>query len=270
MKDNKIETTQRKLEKITGKWWFYLVFVVVQFMILPYVAKGYDWTKGGEILGSIFSQAIIESWEPVYPLFKVIPVVLVLLIIFIKNKVTRLFSAYVAISYILFAVLQNIAITEEYGLAIVTGNLVMFLIVAASWIWEAIAKKNDLSPVKPPAWKYWVAPLAFLAFWYPLNPQTMQPDFNSLYLLTSSAGLAFCLMTPVYLTILTFYYPRVNLVTLRITSLVGAIIAFYNMWVNFLFKPDLLWWNGVLHIPLLTISIYGLVISLRKRPAKEA
>jgi hypothetical protein len=69
-------------------------------------------------------------------------------------------------------------------------------------------------------------------------------------------------MTPVYLGILTLYYPKVNVVTLRLTGLLGIIIGFWNMMVNFLIMPDL-WWNGVLHLPLLFISIYAFVLSLR-------
>ena len=75
------------------------------------------------------------------------------------------------------------------------------------------------------------------------------------------------MMTPVYLAILTLYYPKVNLLTLRITSLVGLIIGFYNMQVNFVFVPELLWWSGVLHLPLVALSIYGLVLSLKKTPS---
>ncbi|MHC4455680.1 MAG: hypothetical protein ACYS0I_01105 [Planctomycetota bacterium] len=72
-------------------------------------------------------------------------------------------------------------------------------------------------------------------------------------------------MTPLYVGLLTLYWPRVNIVTLRLTSLVGLIIGLYNMNLNFLVRPSLLWWNGVLHIPLLVTSLYGLIISL-KRP----
>lgn len=42
-------------------------------------------------------------------------------------------------------------------------------------------------------------------------------------------GLAFCLMTPVYLALLILFYPGVNIVTLRITGLVGLMLGLYNM-----------------------------------------
>ena len=186
-------------------------------------------------------------------------------IIFFRNKVTRLFNIYVAISYVLFALLQNIAVTEKYGLGIVTINLAMFLLVAGFWLWEAIVLKNDFRPRKRRAWRYWVIPFAFLAFWYPANPGTLMPDFNPVYLFTNMAGLTFCMMTPVYLAILTLFHPRVNIATLRVTSLVGVIIGFYNVNVNFFIKPDELWWNGVLHIPLLAISMYAFALSFRNK-----
>ena len=75
-------------------------------------------------------------------------------------------------------------------------------------------------------------------------------------------------MTPVYVGLLTLYYPKVNMVTLRVTSLVGLSIDIANMFNNFLMRPSKNWWNGVLHIPLLVISLYGLILSL-KRPKVE-
>jgi len=118
-------------------------------------------------------------------------------------------------------------------------------------------------------YRYWVALLAFLAFWYPLNPDTMKPDFNPLYFLTSSAGLTFCMMTPVYLAILTLYYPKINMATMRVTGLVGIIIASYNVLLNFFLEPSLLWWNGVLHIPLLCIPGHSLELSLKRRVTED-
>jgi hypothetical protein len=99
-----------------------------------------------------------------------------------------------------------------------------------------------------------------LAFWYPLNPRTLMPDFNPLYLVAGPAGLVFCLMTPLYLSILILMHPRVNIVTMRVTGLAGALIGFWNV-VNFLMYPAVRWWNGVLHILLVVISGYVFILS---------
>jgi hypothetical protein len=263
---------QGKLEQITRKWWFFLIFVLLQFVTPPYASKGYKFPEeGSDVIFYALGNATIYKYSALYPFFKIIPILLITSIIIFRNKVARLFNIYVAISYVLFALGQNIALTKKYGLAICTINLIMFFAVAALWFWEASAQKNDFTPKKQPIWKYWVVPLALLVFWYPLNPQTGRPDFNPVYLFTNGAGLAFCMITPVYVGLLSLFYPNVNIATLRVTSLVGLIIGIYNMITNFLMKPSTNWWNGVLHIPLLVISLYGLIISLKRlQPAEQS
>ncbi len=263
MKRGGLEKFQVKIESVTRRWWFYLLFVLLQF-IPPYTSKGYVKSEAGIVAGEILSHSLVFSYTALWPIFKIIPLILFISIIFLGNKVTSIFDVYGGVTYILFAFLQSIAVTEKFGLGILTVNLIMFLFVAAFWFWEVIVQKNDFSPRKQAVWRYWVIPFAFLAFWYPANPSTLMPDFNPIYLITNSAGLAFCMMTPVYLAILTLYYPRVNIATLRVTSLVGIIIGLYNMFVNFVFALDELWWNGILHIPLLSISLYAFTLSFHR------
>jgi hypothetical protein len=241
------------------------MFILLQFVTPPYASRGYQWNQWGDVIMYSLRNAFIYSYAALYPVFKIVPIILIAFIIVFRNRFSRWFSMYAAFSYILFAFGQNIAVTQKYGLSICTINLIMFLAVAAFWIWEVIVLQNDFSPKKVPFQRYWIVPLALLAFWYPLNKQTCMPDFNPAYLFTNGAGIAFCTMTPVYIGLLTIYYPRVNIATLRVTSLVGLIIGIYNMIENFCINPAILWWNGVLHIPLLIISLYGLLLSFTKR-----
>lgn len=266
MNDNNIENLQEKLEAVAWKWWFSIVFVLIQ-LIPSYTSKGYDSWRMGEVIGIILQNAVISSFETWYPIFKLIPIILVALMVLRIRGISRLFNIYVGVSYILFAFLQHVAFTEEYGFSVVMSNLIMLLVVAAAWFWDVLAQKNELTMVKEQMGKYWVIPLAFLAFWYPLNPDTFMPDFNPIYLFTNAAGLTFCMMTPVYLSILILHYPQINMVTLRVTGLAGIIIAFYNILLNFVMYPDLFWWNGVLHIPLLMIS--GFALGLKQTTKKE-
>lgn len=260
---------QGKMEQITRKWWFFGLFVLLWFVVPPYASKGYKFPEEcSNVIYHVLGNAIIYSYSELFPIFKIVPILLIVSIFISRNKVTRLFNTYVAVNYVVFALGQSISVTEKYGVAICTINLIMFLVVAALWIWEAFVLQNDFIPRKRPTWKYWVVPLALLAFWYPINLRTGQPDFNPIYIFTSPAGVAFCLMTPVYIGLLTLYWPKVNIATLRVTSLVGLSIGIANMFTNFLVRPSVNWWNGVLHIPLLVISLYGLVLSL-KRPQAE-
>jgi hypothetical protein len=272
MKKGNLEKGQGTLtlELITRKWWFLVLFILIGTMTPPIVTKGFDPSKIGEIIPYILGHALIKHCSPLYPVFKIIPIILVFALILFGNRMGRIFSLYGGITYLLFAFLQGIAITDRYGFGIVTGNFILMILVAIFWFWEASVGKNNFTPQKLPIIRYWVVPLAFLAFWYPVNLESMKPDFNLAYLFTNPAGLGFCTMTPVYLGILTLYYPKVNIATLRVTSLLGIIIGFWNIVVNFLIKPDILWWNGVLHLPLVFISIYALILSFRKTQLVEA
>ena len=97
----------------------------------------------------------------------------------------------------------------------------------------------------------------------PLTVYSVRAVGAKLVNLDFARALAFCTMTPVYLGILTLYCPKVNIATLRVTSLVGIIIGFWNMVRNFLIEPNM-WWNGVLHLPLVFISICAFILSFRK------
>jgi hypothetical protein len=258
---------QGRLERITRKWWFYGLFVLMQFTIPPYASKGYKIEEWGDVIMHTLGNAIVYQYSELYPVFKVIPIILLVCIFVFRNKVAHLFAIYVGISYMLFAIGQSIAITEKYGVSICTINVVMFLIVAAFWVWEAVVLQNDYTFRKLPIRRYWVVPLAVLAFWAPAGRG--RPDFNPILLFTNGAGLAFCLMTPVFVGLLTLYWPGVNMPAMRVTSLVGFIIGLYNMYANFGINPARRWWNGVLHIPLLVISLYGLILSLKRPQVKK-
>jgi hypothetical protein len=270
MNKENLEKIQKKLELVTRKWWFLVLFILIGTIAPPIVTKGFDPSKIGEIISYILQNPLLNFFSPLYPVFKIIPIVLVFALILFGNRIGRIFSLYGGITYILFAFLQSIAITDKYGFGIVTGNFILMILVAIFWFWEASVNQNNFTPQKLPIIRYWVVPLAFFAFWCPGDPKTMRPDFNIAYLFTNEAGLAFCMMTPVYLGILTLYYPRVNIATLRVTSLVGTIIGFWGIVVYFFIRPDILWWSGVLHLPLVFISIYALILSFRKTQLVEA
>ncbi|MDH4238316.1 MAG: hypothetical protein OEW48_02010 [Phycisphaerae bacterium] len=257
---------QGKLEWMTRRWWFFGLFFLIQFFP-PYASKGYKIEDWGEVIQHALGNAIVYKHSEIYPIFQIIAILFLIGILIFRNKLARIFSIYVAISYVLFTIGQSIAFTDKYGVSICTINFVMFLIVAGFWAWEAVVLKNDYTFRKLPIRRYWVVPLAVLAFWYPASKG--RPDFNPVLLVTSGSGLAFCLMTPVYVGLLSLYWPRVNMPAMRVTSLVGLIIGLYNMYANFGINPGRHWWNGILHIPLLVISLYGLILSLKRPKVKE-
>lgn len=257
---------QGRLELVTRKWWFLLVFILLGTASPPITTRPYDPARTGEVIGHLPRYSLLAKghFERLYPIFKVAPIVLILGLVFLGNRVRRIFSIYLGVAYVIFAIVQSVAITDKYGFGVVTGNFVLMAVVALFWFWEAFGNRNDFTPRKIPRIRYWVVPLAAIAFWYPLDIRTMKPDFAPAYIVTNLAGLAFCTMTPVYLALLSLYYPTVNIAALRVTALARMIIGFWNIIVNFIFKPDLLWWNGVLHLPLVAISTYAFILCFRR------
>jgi hypothetical protein len=194
------------------------------------------------------------------PIVHIVTVALLVALYLYGSKAGRAVDAFFAILFLFIAFSNHITVTDTYGLAIVTGNMVPVLVVGLFWVWEVYKPKNDYVFKRLPAWRYWVLPLAFLAFWSPINAQ-LNSDFNPLLLLTSSFGVMYCPTTPVIVALLTLIYPRVNTYVLRTTSFVGLIMGLFNV-MSYFTMPGYTLWNLVLHTPLIFISLYGLMIPM--------
>jgi len=255
------EGMQTKLDAVTRKWWFYPLLVLL-FFIRQYASKGYDPREWMDLMLEALSHPLIYSFPLLMPIAKAIPVVLIVGLMVLGNRIRGVFNGYVALLYVAVACFQHTALTDTYGLVIISGNLALILVVALFWIWETFAERNDFTPRQRPPWKWWVAPLALLALLAPIDTSTMSPDFSPARLLTNESGLTYCMMTPVILAVMTLYHPTVNPAVLRVTSFVGMLFGAVNMLVWFVVMPSA-WWMGVLHIPLLMISIYAFVLGFR-------
>lgn len=247
------------LDKITRRWWFFVIVILVQ-LIPPYASKGI--TSIPAFLATHLMNAPMHQLGDWQALFKIVPILFILGILVFGNRFSRIFSIYAGIAYLIFNVMQNFSFSLQYGLGILSQNLITMLLVAILWFWEAFAGKNDFSPVKVTPLKWFFIALAFVAFWDPINAITRMPDFNPLYLINNPGGVAFCMMTPVFLAVLLTYFPKVNLPLLRVNSLAAVIIGIFNVMVVFA-NPAVYWWFGLLHIPLFVLGVYGLFISLR-------
>ena len=74
----------------------------------------------------------------------------------------------------------------------------------------------------------------------------------------------FVVLVTVYLVLLIFFYPCVNPLLLRVTGVVGVILGLYNVLPKLVFRVYSTWWDGVLHLPLLMLSLVGVVLSMRR------
>lgn len=247
--------------KAVGRQWWFLPLVVLPLLIPPYAAQGYELRDWGTVNAYILTHPVKGYVADLYPLFQIVPLVLLVAISFAGERITRAFSAYVALSYIFIALLQNVSISEKYGLAVCTANVTLFLILASLWFWETVHPKNNFEPRQK--FVTWAILLALVAFWEPINPLTLLPDFNPVYILTSGAGLSFCMVTPLYLAMLAGYFPHVNKPVFLATAFVGVMMSLGNVVLDFIIYPTY-WWVGVLHLPLFIISSYSIWLSFNE------
>jgi hypothetical protein len=98
------------------------------------------------------------------PMVHVVTVVLLVALYLYGPRVGRVTDVFFAVLILFIAFSNHIAVTDTYGLAVVTGNLVPILIVGLFWVWEVYKPQNSYVFERLPAWRYWVLPFAFLAF----------------------------------------------------------------------------------------------------------
>jgi len=234
-----------------------LIVLLLCTFLPPITSKPFPPQDTSLVIKEVIMQTS-DAYSWLSPYIHVATIALLIALYRYGRKIGRVADAYFGILFLFFAFGQHIAVTENYGLAVITGNLAMILIVGLFWIWEVFTLQNEYVFHRLPFWRYWVIPFSVLAFWFPVNAD-LSPNFSPMLLLTSSFGVAFCPTAPIVIAILTLIYPKVNKPLLRITSFVGLLIGLFNAMSLFV-MPGYTLWMLFLHIPLILISIYGLLI----------
>jgi len=240
------------------------LLTAVMFTILPpYVTYNFSLREVLDINSFILTNSIRSDLSFLFPIFNLITLTIVFGT-FLSGKIfSKTFSILISINYFISGILQNISISDKYGFAITISTLFLTLFAAGAWIFEVYSNQNDFAK-SPQARRLLVfVPIALLAVWQPINPSTLKLDFNPVYFLTSGSSLTFCMMTVISLSVLLAYYPNINRTTLMITSIVGFLIGIGNLWLEFIHLPDL-FWVGILHLPLVFISLTGVLFSFIK------
>ena len=236
-----------------------LIVLLLCIFLPPLATVPFAQEESALVIREVFMQTS-TAYLWLSPAIHVITILFIFALIRYGSRVGRIADAFFGMLFLFFAFGNHIAVTENYGLVVLTGNLVPILIVGLSWMWEVYKPLNEYVFQRLPAWRYWVLPFVFLSFWSPINAE-LNPDFNPLLLLTSSFGVMYCPTTPLIVAVLTLIYPRVNIFLLRITSYVGLLIGLFNA-MSFFIMPGYTLWNLILHTPLILISAYGLLIPI--------
>lgn len=255
------------LRTLTSKWWFYLLLFLIPLLVPPYTSKPLAYGQVEELMGIVIREAL-EPYDWLAPAFHLATILLVILLWKFNLKVSRYFYVYLAVNFVFMALAQNITFNEEFGFVVIFNNLLHILLVGILWVPAIFRHENDFVPSEMEKWRFWAVPLAILAFWAPMDALG-KPDFSQMLLLMSAYGLAFCFTAPVMIFILTLYYPNIYKPAYRFLCVVGAYIGLLNL-SGPLTIPEYPLWVAILHIPLFTISIYGLALERIKTKAHSA
>lgn len=245
------------MEKLIKKWWFYVIALIIAF-IPPITQEAASYEKTTLIIKEVLQNPLAYKIELLYPLTKIILILMVLGPIIFKNKFRRIFPSLFILLMLGVAIFQNISLETRFGYVILLGNILIQALVIISWIYEIKIQKNDFSKFQFNWWKILCLALGLFAFWMPARDGMMH--FSISDLIMNEAGLTYCMITPVALAIMLLYFPNINKVTFRITSFVGLYFGVMNLITWFLLDKEF-WWMGVLHFPLFIVSLIGVIVS---------
>jgi hypothetical protein len=253
-------------KNLTARRWFYPAvygLLVILSMLPPTTQVPYDPRNTQDVIMNILMVSIqpYRSWGWV---FHVATLAVIGLAVLRPKVAGRAMSTYFGANYLLIAALQTNADTEKYGFAVQTGALIATALLGMLWLWVAWRNRLHASFKDVPSWRWILLPLALLVFWSPITVEGSKivPNLDPTLLLTSpDYGLTYCFMTPVFLFLLTLFYPRVDLFALRVTAFNGTIYGLLNL--THWFDPDRVW-MGVMHVPLLVMSLVALFISIQR------
>lgn len=254
-------------EKLTERKWFYPAvygLLIIISMLPPITEQPYDPRNTQDVIMSILMVSIApyQAWGWVFHIATIAVIALAALRPEIGG---RAIAAYFGINYLLIAFLQNMAMTETYGFAIMISALIATTLIGLLWLWVAWQDKLHASFEEIPRWSWSLLPLALLVFWSPiaLEGNRVVPNFNPRLLLTSpDYGLAYCFVTPAFLFLLILFYPQVPMLAFRVTAFNGLLYGLFNLthWLS-----PATHWMGVMHIPLLVIPLAALLMPKLER-----
>jgi len=254
-----------RLERLTRKWWFYLLLFVIPAAIPPFSTTGLGyWHQLKDFTWYVSDMVYAKkvTYAASMPLMHLLVVALFAALLYWGKRFGRAFSFLVALNFVYVAFIQSSVTTDRYGVVIISELFTWYLVALLLWLWEGVSSRNDYTWEKDRLRPYWAIPLALIAFWDP--DQLWQLHLS--YFVKSYAPTSFCMMTPIYLTVLLFIYPKVNILLLRVHGFIGIVIGVITLVIAFMKEPsDGFYWT-LLHVPLIAISTYSFILGLRTNP----
>lgn len=254
------------IRKISSRWWFFIVLLII-FFIPPLTEVSFDSSNTSSVIAEALRHPFIYISEILYGIVKIIFLIILILLKFNKPIAEKAFNYFIPIVLIGIALFQNSSKTSTYGMTVLLGNLLLNLIVALFWVYQIFRNQENKIRKNIGSIKYLLIGLALLAFWFPVDITGKYTNFTLIELLFNESMVTFCMVIPVILVVAILFFTRINFITLKVTSFIGLLFGIVNMITWFIMDIEM-WWMGILHMPLLLISLYVFIVS-RKELKKD-
>lgn len=240
----------------------YLLLAVISFLP-PITTRHYSPRETQEVIFQVLQNAIAPDTAKWGWVFHAGTLFIILSIALEWRSKDTLLPVYFGLNYFVIGCVQSTAVTPDYGSVVLPGVLIANLLLGILWISAIGSYLLQTSFRDVPRWRWYLLPLALLAFWAPFqfSNGVITPDFNPLLLFTSADyGLSYCFLSTVFLYLLILFHPNIPKFAFRVTAFNGLLYGLYNL-THWLDKDTV--WLGVVHLPLLALSVIALVLSTR-------
>ena len=255
-----------KLKKPVGhSIWFKIILTILVF-IPSYTQVGYDPSKTTDVIAAVMSHSVVSSVVWALPIAKAVLLAVIVIPLVPAKFTQRFLLGYYALILFIIGLLQNMSFTEEFGFVWLLGNTFVQFAVLGICLVDVLKNRTVVAKEQLVKGRLWVVVPMLVAFLMPYSINSagiVYPSFT-LNVLLNEAGVTYCMVTPVIIGILLLFSKGVHKPTLSIISYVGFIFGLLNMMTWFGIRTDN-WWMGVLHLPLLILSFYGLIIAYKEK-----
>jgi hypothetical protein len=253
-----------KIEKITRKWWFNVILIAL-FFLPSYSEKPINPQQIPSLIKEVLMNPLIFKFHFLFPFLKVISLLTVSGLLLFQGSFRKVFLIYFLLLFTFIAIFQNMAYTQSFGFAFITGNIALQMLIVSSLIFELVKKNTSFKSSRFTGLSVSLIILGFLAFWFPVDIKlAFSPKLA--YFFNNNSTALFCMMWPFFLSVYYLFFPGINLVIFRIGGFIGLLYGIINV-LN-VFVPQM-FWVALFHIPLLIISLVCFIQSFRIKTIQQ-
>jgi len=252
--------SKHRIRKPLGQTIWFKAALTLALFIPPLSKISYDSAVTSDVIASVLGHPWIISVPVLLPLAKLVLLSAVILPFLLNSISGRVVMIYYGVMLIPVGIFQNIAITENYGFVWLIGNTVVQCCVAAYCLYTAFHHLTGIRREKIDKRRLWIIIPMLIAFLMPYiadGQGIIRPAFP-MSVLWNESGVTYCMITPVVIGMLLLFPQNAYKPALSVISYIGLLFGLLNMMTWFALNSES-WWMGVLHLPLLILSIYGML-----------